>query len=109
MKTPTGIECPYFYGDYYRGKNLEECRLIGNQTGNQSWKVELCQTCPVPAIKRANACPNMVLTPTIKKKFLGVKKQVTITAFCTKSNSPVKVPEIGCGICHPLTDIFDKK
>ena len=109
MKTPFGIECPYFYGDYYRGKNVEECRLIGNQTGSQRWTQDLCQSCPVPAIKRANACSTMVLTPVVKKKFLGVKRQVTVTAFCTRSSTLVKEPEIGCGICHPITDIFEKK
>ena len=29
MKTPAGTECKYFYGDYYRGRNHEECRLLG--------------------------------------------------------------------------------
>jgi hypothetical protein len=109
MKTPSGIECPFFYGDYYRGKQFEECRLIGNQTGSQRWTADLCKACPVPAIKRANACSTMGLTPTIKKRRLGLKRQVTVSAFCTRSNSDVKVPEIGCGICHPLTDLFEKK
>ena len=107
MKTPAGIECPYFYGDYYRGKDLEECRLIGNQKGSQHWSADLCQTCPVPAIKRANACPDMVLTPIVKKKIMGIKKQVYVNAFCSKANAIVKVPEIGCGICHPLSDLFE--
>ena len=109
MKTPSGIECPYFYGDYFRGRQIEECRLIGNQSGSQHWTANLCETCPVPAIKRANACPTMVLTPTIKKKFLGVKRQVQVSAYCTRSESKVKVPEIGCGICHPLDAIFETK
>jgi hypothetical protein len=51
----------------------------------------------------------MLLTPTIKKKRFGLKRQVTVSAFCTRSYSDVKVPEIGCGICHPLTDLFEKK
>jgi hypothetical protein len=109
MKTPSGVDCPFFYGDYYRGKQVEECRLIGSQPGSQKWTADLCQSCPVPEIKRANACPTMILKPTIRKKFLGVKRQVTVTAKCTKSNSIVKVPEIGCGICHPFSDIFEKK
>jgi hypothetical protein len=109
MKTPAGVECPYFYGDYYRGKQQEECRLIGEQSGSQKWTADLCRTCPVLEIKRANACPSMILTPVVRKKFLVGKRNVTVTAFCTKSNSAVKVPEIGCGICHPLSDIFEKK
>ena len=111
MRTPSGIECPFFYGDYYRGKKLEECRLIGNRPSPNNWTADLCKTCPVPSIKRANACPTLELTPTIKKKKLGLKRQVVITAFCTKSQTAVKVPEIGCGICHPLSEVFgeDKK
>ena len=108
MKTPFGFDCPYFYGDYYRGKNQEECRLIGNQTGSQRWEVRLCENCPVPAIRRANACTFMVLTPVIKKSFFG-KRKITVTAYCQKSESPVKTPEIGCGICHPLDELFTVK
>ncbi len=56
MKTPAGSECKYFYGDYYRGRDHEECRLLGAQ-----WKPALCRTCPVPAIEMANACEFMRL------------------------------------------------
>ncbi len=106
MKTPAGKECPYFYGDYYRGKNHEECRLLGNQSGSQKWTPDLCATCPVPGIKLANACPHIELTPVVKKPFLVGKRQVTVTAFCTKAQQTVKEPKIGCGICHPLSEIF---
>ena len=109
MKTPNGIECPFFYGDYYRGKKEEECRLLSGQSVNLNWTPDLCKTCPVPSIKRANACTNMVLTPTIKKNIFGKNKQVKVTAYCTKSNKIVEVPEIGCGICHPISEIFEKK
>ncbi|MHC1741136.1 MAG: hypothetical protein AB9897_08520 [Anaerolineaceae bacterium] len=106
MKTPSGIECHFFYGDYYRGKNLEECRLLGNSSSKQNWTSELCKNCPVPAIKRANACESMVLTLNIKKKPLKARKIITVSAYCPKSGKIVDVPEIGCGICHPLSDIF---
>lgn len=109
MKTPTGIECPFFYGDYYRGRNFEECRLLNTHTAQGKWSVELCETCPVPGIKRANACPTMNLTAVIKKGFLGIKKRVKVSAFCTRSQTAVKVPEVGCGICHPLTDLFGEE
>jgi hypothetical protein len=34
MRTPAGTECKYFYGDYYRGRSQEECRLLAaSQTG----------------------------------------------------------------------------
>jgi hypothetical protein len=106
MKTPYGIECPFFYGDYYRGKDHEECRLIGVHSSPNNWTRDLCKNCPVPSIKRANACPTLILTPRIQKGFFGLKRQVKITAFCSKSQTTVKEPEVGCGICHPLTDVF---
>lgn len=109
MRTPAGIECPYFYGDYYRGKNFEECRLLGTQPSPNNWKPDLCKTCPVPGIKRANACPTLNLTASVKKGTLGIKRQVKVTAFCTRSQTIVKVPEVGCGICHPITDVFNEK
>ncbi len=102
MRTPSGIDCPFFYGDYYRGKNVEECRLIGNKPSPHNWTPDLCATCPVPAIKRANACENMQLTPEIVRKFPFLKRSVKITAYCTKSQSLVTVPQIGCGQCHPI-------
>jgi hypothetical protein len=106
MRTPFGVECPYFYGDYYRGKHLEECRLIGNRTAPNNWKPELCKTCPVPGIKRANACSTLTLSASIKKGAIKVKRQVKVTAFCTRSQMVVDTPEIGCGICHPIDGLF---
>lgn len=106
MKTPTGKECPYFYGDYYRGKHHEECRLLETEPSGAKWSPDLCSSCPVPSIKLANACPNIILTPEVKKPFLIGRRQVKVTAFCTKSQQLVKEPKIGCGICHPLAEIF---
>ena len=54
MKTPAGKECKYFYGDYFRGRNAEECSLL--KASNQTWSADLCRTCPVPGILQANAC-----------------------------------------------------
>jgi len=102
MRTPAGTECPFFYGDYYRGRNLEECRLIGNQPPPQNWSTELCRTCPVPSIKRANACEHMQLSAVIKRKLGILKRHVVITAYCHLSKSEVEQPHIGCGRCHPL-------
>jgi len=44
MKTPAGKECPHFYGDYYRGRNTEECRLLKAQ--GEHWTRDLCTACP---------------------------------------------------------------
>ncbi len=102
MRTPAGIECPYFYGDYYRGRSREECRLIGNQAPPRHWTANLCRNCPVPAIIRANACQNMTLEAAVKSSLLGLVRRVEVRAYCSKSQTYVKEPHIGCGQCHPL-------
>jgi hypothetical protein len=106
MQTPSGINCKYFFGDYYRGKNYEECRLLGKQISKAEWSVKLCDTCPVPDILAANGCENMVLTAKVRKGFLGFSKRITVDAYCTKSKKSVDEPKIGCGQCHSLPDFF---
>ena len=105
MRTPAGTECPYFYGDYYRGRSQEECRLLAAATPPEHWTPDLCRTCPVPAIARANTCPHLILSASIKKTFIGLRRQVKIEAYCTKSHKAVTEPQIGCGECHYLSNI----
>ncbi len=100
MRTPAGIECPYFYGDYFRGKSTEECRLLTNKRPPNGWTPDLCKTCPVPGISRSNACENMTLYADVKKARMISKRRVSVTAYCSKSKSEVKTPEIGCELCH---------
>lgn len=105
MRTPYGQECPYFFGDYFRGRNFEECRLLTDQKSKRDWTNKLCKTCPVPSILQANACSYMQLSGKVKKYF-WIKKQMHIEAYCIKNKIKVKEPHIGCGQCHPLPDIF---
>jgi hypothetical protein len=108
MKTPAGIECKYFYGDYFRGRNVEECRLL--KAAGESWSPELCKTCPVPGIARANACDFLQLRATVGRPISAVfMRRVQITAYCDKTRRDVKEPHVGCGECHPLPPIFDLK
>jgi hypothetical protein len=107
MRTPAGVECKYFFGDYYRGRNHEECRLIGTRPSPGNWSPDLCKTCPVPAILRANACEFMILRGEVDQGFLGLRRKVKVSAYCEKAQKIVKEPEIGCGICHPLPPIKD--
>ena len=108
MKTPAGFECKYFYGDYYRGRSLEECRLV--QASRQKWTADLCKTCPAPGIARANACEFLQLRAKVTRPFsAGFMRRVEISAFCEKSKQNVKEPQVGCGLCHPLPPIFDVK
>jgi hypothetical protein len=104
MRTPYGKECRYFYGDYYRGKQHEECRLL--DSADLSWDQKLCQHCPVPDILVANACTHMELTPRLEKRLLIFSPQVQIQAYCNKCDCDVEEPRVGCGQCHPLPEIF---
>ena len=105
MRTPYGQECSFFFGDYYRGRNFEECRLVSSSVSQKEWSPKICKTCPVPKILQANACKNMQLTGVIKKDF-GFIKRMNVTAYCDKSKTKVKEPHVGCGQCHPLPEIF---
>jgi hypothetical protein len=104
MRTPAGKECKFFYGDYFRGKSHEECRLL--KPSNLSWQPRLCEQCPLPDIFMANSCENMVFTPKLTKLFFFSKPQVEVSTYCTKTNQGVKEPRIGCGHCHPALNNF---
>jgi hypothetical protein len=106
MRTPAGKECRYFYGDYYRGRQHEECRLLNAADPPLSWSPELCKTCPVPEILLANACPYMELEPRLERPFPFIRKQVAVNTFCTHSQRRGFDAHIGCGECHPLPPIF---
>lgn len=102
MKTPAGSECKYFYGDYFRGRNLEECRLLG-----AAWTRSLCATCPVPAITRANACEQMTLNAAVIRPLAAAfQRRVRVTAFCEKTGRSGFDAHLGCGECHPLPPVF---
>lgn len=100
MRTPAGRECPYFYGDYRRGRTHEECRLLDANPDGGRWRPALCHSCPVPGIAMANACPHMALRARVSRRWLGFIEQVEVTAHCRRMNSSVAEPEIGCGHCH---------
>jgi hypothetical protein len=106
MRTPAGKECKYFYGNYYRGRNHEECRLLGDSPIPQNWTRDLCTNCPVPDILRANACKHMELTGMVHRPFPFFKRQVSVSAYCNKCHCEVAEPHIGCGECHTLPSIF---
>jgi hypothetical protein len=106
MRTPAGFECRYFYGNYFRGRNEEECRLITPATAHL-WSSDLCRSCPVPALLRANACPHLILEGNVQKTMLGLVKKIKVSAYCSKSAEVVTEPQIGCGQCHPSIDFLE--
>lgn len=106
MRTPAGKECQYFYGDYYRGRDHEECRMLNAASPPQKWTRDLCFTCPVPEIISANACTHMVLQGQVKRLLPFTKGKVQVKAYCTRTSRNVLEPQVGCGECHPLPLIF---
>jgi hypothetical protein len=100
MITPAGTECRFYYADYFRGRETQECRLIGRNPRSEPWEPSLCKGCPVPGILRANACPNLVLEGAVGKGFLGLGRKVTLQAVCSKHLLKVDRPQVGCGHCH---------
>jgi hypothetical protein len=104
VRTPAGKECRFFYGDYYRGREHEECRLLNS--ASLPWRSALCFTCPVPGILQANACENMVLEPRLERPFPFIKQRVAVKSYCVKTMRESFDPHIGCGECHPLPSIF---
>ncbi len=100
MKTPAGRECKYFFGDYHRGRNLEECRLLQTNRESEPWKPSLCATCPVPDILIQNACPHLKLDGEARKGFLGFGGGVQVSGWCQEYFLDVKNPTLGCGHCH---------
>jgi len=109
MRTPAGFECPFFYGNYFRGRKDEECRLIGDVPPPNHWTPDMCSKCPVPGIVQANACQNLELKAQARRSLFGLMKRVEVTAYCKKSQQTVKEPHVGCGQCHPLPPIFTEK
>jgi len=105
MLTPAGTECPFYYADFHRGRRTQECRLVARTPQGGRWSPNLCARCRVPAIHRANACPNLVLEARVQPGLLGLGRRIRMSASCTRSERAVPEPEIGCGLCHRLPSI----
>ena len=91
------VNCRYFYGDYFRGKNYEECRLLEqNKNNERPWRRKLCDTCPVPELLLTSNSRDLLLEAEVKRKFL--REQVEIT-FCVcgkhmlELENPKRCPE----------------
>jgi hypothetical protein len=104
MRTPAGFECRYFYANYYRGRNHQECRLVAKDPSSERWAPGLCRDCPVPKLLRANACQHLVLDARVVKTWGGLGRKVAVSASCTKSLADVPNPQAGCGRCHENLD-----
>ncbi|TET53903.1 MAG: hypothetical protein E3J64_02845 [Anaerolineales bacterium] len=109
MLTPAGTECPHYYEDFHRGRSTQECRLIGPGPESGEWEPKLCSSCTVPAVLRANSCPNMIIQARVARRWLVLSPRVKIYAVCSKHLVPVDNPYVGCGHCHPgAASILDR-
>lgn len=111
MKTPAGRECRFYYEDFHRGRNKQECRLLKQSPGSR-WKPSDCADCPVPEILWANASENLALEATVKSGVLGFGRHVAVTAYCTRHHLPIPDPYVGCAECArdkpSLTDLIEE-
>ncbi|HML24746.1 MAG TPA: hypothetical protein PKD09_24035 [Aggregatilinea sp.] len=99
MRTPAGKECPYYYANYHRGRETEECRLVAENPDSAPWQPRDCARCPVPDILLANASPNLRLKLTIRPKLMGFKRQMDVRAWCEKHDIVIEDPYTGCPLC----------
>lgn len=78
------VNCRYFYGDYHRGRNREECRLLeANPDNERPWRRKLCDSCPVPTLLLSSNTIDLVLEAEVKRKFFRDGVEVTF-AVCQK-------------------------
>ncbi len=109
MKTPTGKECEYYFGDFHRGRNVQACRLIERNPDSLPWNPKLCGACPVPDILRANGSESLKLDGKVVKKLFGFKQQVEVEGWCSECFNVVPDPIRGCPNCNKShrPSIFD--
>lgn len=103
MQTPAGTECVYYYEDFGRGKQRQECR-IPKAPRSLRWEPADCARCPVPGILAANASPYLELRIQIHRGPLGVGRRVTAEAWCTEHGPVIADPCIGCPACNAEAD-----
>lgn len=96
MRTPAGTECRYYYQDFHRGRDVQECRNIKANPSSLPWRPSDCSRCPVPAILNANSSPDLALNITVKPVMLGLGRRIEVTAFCTRHNIAIEDPYVGC-------------
>lgn len=109
MQTPAGKECPYYYEDFHRGREVQECRLVKQNPDSLPWRPRDCFRCPVPDIVNANASKYMELTLTIKSGLLGLNRKLEVSAYCIRHRIAIEDPYVGCPQCNaerPGLDIF---
>ncbi|MBK6430264.1 MAG: hypothetical protein WAW03_02345 [Anaerolineae bacterium] len=93
---PTRIDCRYYYEDYHRGRDVQECRLPQSRE-SAAWNPNVCNSCPVPGILRATNTRHLALEGTIKSRFL-LGNRMTVFAICTRHKQQLSDPRV-CPAC----------
>ncbi|MDK3160554.1 hypothetical protein QPK87_28940 [Kamptonema cortianum] len=109
MRTPSGRDCRFYYEDFNRGRNLQECRLIKQNPQSLRWKSRYCETCRVPDILNANASPNLELSLAVVPVMLGLGRRLKVEASCMRHRVKIEDPFLGCPQCNeerPGLDLF---
>ncbi|MEM9954198.1 MAG: hypothetical protein AAFV93_06465 [Chloroflexota bacterium] len=107
MRTPAGKDCKHYYEDFHRGRNVQECRLVKRNLESERWHPNDCNKCPVPDILLANADPDMELTLTITKGFLGFGRKLEVTAKSLRDGTTIDDPYVGnLNKENPALDVF---
>lgn len=98
MRTPAGTECRFYYEDFHRGRQTQECRLIKGNTRSLPWTPALCAKCRVPDVLRANGSPDLRLELTVRKRF-GLFTTLDLTGYCGRHGRAVVDLMRGCEAC----------
>ena len=109
MQTPAGKECPHYYQDFHRGREIMECRLVKNNRDSLPWRPQDCARCEVPEMLRANASEDMQLKLTIRAIWFRFGRQMRIEAHCERHDIPIDNPYVGCPMCadhNPALQLF---
>jgi hypothetical protein len=86
------VDCPFYYADYYRGREKEECRLLLRNPRSRPWRRALCGSCPVPDLMRRTDCLDLALEAEVGRRFL-ILDQVQVTyAVCLRHRMELKDP-----------------
>jgi len=83
MTTPKPVNCRYYYADFFRGRDHEECRLLKRNPDSRPWRRSLCDSCPVPDILISTNCKEIALGATGGEKG-GIMERGGGYAICAK-------------------------
>lgn len=103
MITPAGSECGFYYQDFQRGANRQECR-VAKMPRSATWRPADCKDCPVPSILAANGSATLELRILIGGRKLRLGPRVTVEAWCSLHGPISGDPRVGCVECNAEAD-----